>query len=178
LCQLVFFCCRVNLRVRGVPENAAQALVKNFVSMVSNLNNISPTVYLTPDIFDYEGKKVIHIHIPSSSEVHTYKKVVFDRVGDADVKVTATGQIAQMYIRKQKIFTEKKVYPYVRDEYLRLDMLPRIRQMALLRDDRHPWKKTGCTPRTPTAQRTENSLRPTISSQIRKTLLSPLSFVI
>jgi len=126
--------------VRGVPENAAQSLVGNFISMVSNPDIISPTVYLTPDTFDYEGKKVIHIHIPSSSEVHTCKKVVFDRVGDADVKITATGQIAQMYIRKQKIFTEKKVYPYARDEHLRLDMLPRIRQMALLRDGRHPWK--------------------------------------
>ena len=29
-------------------------------------------------------------------------------VDDADVKVTATGTIAQMYIRKQNIFTEKK----------------------------------------------------------------------
>jgi ATP-dependent DNA helicase RecG len=84
--------------------------------------------------------KVIHIHVPPSSEVHTYKKIKYDRIGDADVKVTATGQIAQMYIRKQKIFTEKKVYPHLRGEHLRLDMLPRIRKMALLRDDRHPWK--------------------------------------
>jgi len=126
--------------VRGVPENAAQDLVKNFVSMVSNAGVISPTIYLTPDIIEYEGKKVIHIHILPSSEVHSYKKVIYDRVGDADVKVTSTGQIAQMYIRKQKIFTEKKVYPYVRDEHLRFDMLPRIRQMALLRNDQHPWK--------------------------------------
>ena len=35
-------------------------------------------------------------------------KVIYDRVDDADVKVTATGAIAQMYIRKQNIFTEKK----------------------------------------------------------------------
>jgi hypothetical protein len=40
------------------------------------------------------------------------KKVIYDRVDDADVKVTATGQIAQMYIRKQRIFTEKKVYRF------------------------------------------------------------------
>jgi ATP-dependent DNA helicase RecG len=61
-------------------------------------------------------------------------------VDDADVKVTATRQIAQMYIRKQSIFTEKQVFPYVRDSDLRFDMLPRIRQLALNRNPNHPWK--------------------------------------
>ncbi len=52
------------------------------------------------------------MHIPPSAEVHSYKKVIYDRVDDADVKVTATSQIAAMYIRKQNIFTEKKIYPF------------------------------------------------------------------
>jgi len=129
----------------GVPEKAAQDLVKNFVSMIGNPDIISPTVYLTPDIFEYEGKTVIHIRITTSSEVHSFKKTIYDRVGDADVKITATGQIAQMYIRKQKIFTEKKVYPYVKDEDLRLDMLPRLRRMALTWNDKHPWDKMDDT---------------------------------
>ena len=47
------------------------------------------------------------------------KKGGYDCVDDA----TAIGQIAQMYVRKQKIFTEMKVYPYVKDEHLRLDYL-------------------------------------------------------
>ena len=52
--------------------------------------------------------------------------MIYDRVDDADVKVTATGAIAQMYIRKQNIFTERKIYPYARMEDLRLDLLPKI----------------------------------------------------
>jgi ATP-dependent DNA helicase RecG len=126
--------------VLGVPQSAAQDIIKNFISMVSNPAIISPTVYLAPEILDYKDKKIIRIHIPPSSEVHSFKKVIFDRVDDADVKVTATNQIAQMYIRKQGIFTEKKVFPYVRDEHLRFDMLPRIRQLAVNRFKDHPWK--------------------------------------
>lgn len=38
----------------------------------------------------YEGKQMIHIHIAPSAEAHSYKKVIYDRVNDADVKVTAT----------------------------------------------------------------------------------------
>ena len=130
-----------NGTVKGVPEKATQDLIRNFISMVGNVDVISPTVYLTPEVLDYKGAKIIHIHIPPSSEVHSYKKVIYDRVGDSDVKVTATGQIAQMYIRKQKIFTEKKVYPHIKDEDLRLDMLPQLRQLAQVRNDKHPWVK-------------------------------------
>ena len=75
-----------------------------------------------------------------SSEVHSYKRVVYDRVNDSDVKVTATAQIAQMYIRKQEIFTERKVFPYVGMDDLRLDLLQKVRVMAANHCGKsHPW---------------------------------------
>lgn len=63
-----------------------------------------------------------------------------DRVNDSDVKVTATAQIASMYIRKQNIFTEKKIYPYAAIDDLRMDLLPQIRKMAVNHaGGSHPW---------------------------------------
>ncbi|WP_434311034.1 AlbA family DNA-binding domain-containing protein [Hominifimenecus sp. rT4P-3] len=126
--------------VVGVPKKAASDMVKNFIKVVSNPALFAPTVYLMPEIIEYDGKTIIHVHIPPSAEVHSYKKVIYDRVDDADVKVTATGAIAQMYIRKQNIFTEKKIYPYAKVEDLRLDLLPKIRIMAQNHaGGRHPW---------------------------------------
>ncbi len=127
--------------VSGVPEKAAPDLVKNFTTVVSNPALFSPTVYLVPEIIIYDEKHtIIHVHIPPSAEVHSYKRVIYDRVDDADVKVTATGAIAQMYIRKQNIFTEKKIYPYAKMEDLRLDLLPKIRIMAQNHaGGQHPW---------------------------------------
>ena len=129
-----------NGTVSGIPENTVSDIVKNFIKMVSNPEVINPTVYLTPEIVGYEGKSIVHIHIPPSSEVHTCKKIVYDRVDDADVKVTATGQIAQMFIRKQNIFTERKVLKYVTDDDLRFDLLPKVRQIAINLEKDHPWK--------------------------------------
>ena len=134
-----------NGEVRGVHENAAVDVVKNFIKMISNPDVISPTVYLSPEILNYESKTVVRIHVPPSSEVHSYKKVIYDRVNDSDVKVTAINQIAAMYIRKQSIFTEKKIYPYVKDEHLRFDLLPRVRQTAINRFQEHPWKNMSDT---------------------------------
>ena len=126
--------------VCGVPEKDAPDMVKNFISCISNPALFSPTVYLTPEILSYKGKTIIHVHVFSSAEVHSFKKVIYDRVNDADVKVTATAQIAQMYIRKQGIFTEKKIFPYVKMEDLRLDLLPKLRTMAANNSAQvHPW---------------------------------------
>lgn len=130
-------------RVVGVPENSVSSMIKNFISCVSNPDLITPTVYLEPRPLHYEGKTVIHIHINPSAEVHSYKKEIFDRVDDADVHVTGTSQIAMMYIRKQSIFTERKVFPHIKVEDLRLDLLPTIRRMAVnSANGRHIWQKT------------------------------------
>lgn len=128
--------------VVGVPENAAPDMIKNFIKVISNPVLFSPTVYLMPEIIKYNEKyTIIHVHVPPSAEVHSYKKDIYDRVDDADVKVTATGAIAQMYIRKQNIFTERKIYPYATLEDLRLDLLPKIRIMAKNHaGGNHPWE--------------------------------------
>lgn len=126
--------------VIGIPENATSDMVKNFISCVSNPALFAPTIYLVPEILTYEGKTIIHIHVAASAEVHSYKKIIYDRVNDSDVKVTATAQIAQMYIRKQEIYTERKVFPYVGLEDLRLDLLPKLRIMATNNSGQtHPW---------------------------------------
>lgn len=129
-----------NGTVTGVPENAAPDMVKNFISCVSNPMLFAPTVYLVPEILKYEGKTIIRVHVAPSAEVHSYKKIIYDRVNDSDVKITATTQIAQMYIRKQEIYTERKVFKYVGLEDLRLDLLPKLRIMASNNSGQtHPW---------------------------------------
>lgn len=127
--------------VSGVPEKAAPDMVKNFIKVISNPAVFTPTVYLIPEIIKYDEKRtVIHVHIPPSAEVHSYKRIIYDRVDDADVKVTATSVIAQMYIRKQNIYTEKKIFPYAKISDLRLDLLPKIRIMAQNHAGGiHPW---------------------------------------
>jgi ATP-dependent DNA helicase RecG len=92
-----------NGNVIGVPPKAAPDMVKRFITTINNPELFAPTVYLSPEIIQHEGQTLLHIHVPPSSEVHTYKRVVYDRANDADVKVTATSQIAMMYIRKQNI---------------------------------------------------------------------------
>lgn len=131
-----------NGTVTGIPEKALPDMIRNFISVISNPAIFSPTIYLAPEQLQYEGHTVIHVHVPPSAEVHSYKKVIYDRVDEADVKVTATAQIASMYICKQNIFTEKRIFPHATLENLRMDLLPQIRQMAVNNaGGSHPWGK-------------------------------------
>lgn len=124
----------------GVNESAIPSLINNFISIISNPAMFSPTLFIVPDVIDYEGKKIVHIHVPNSSEVHTYKKVIYDRINDSDVKLTSTGMIASLYIRKQNIYTERKIYKHVELCDLREDLIHLCRQRAINKRSDHPWR--------------------------------------
>ena len=74
--------------------------------------------------------------------MHTCKGDYYDRRGDVDVKLISNEQISEMFIRKRDIYTERKIFPSVKMEDLRLDLLPMLRQTAQNRLEygkQHPW---------------------------------------
>ena len=48
--------------------------------------------------------------------------------------------IAQAFIRKKDIFTERKVFPYLKVEHLNPDVIEKVRKTVVIRNDSHPWK--------------------------------------
>ena len=88
---------------------------------------------------DYHGKKIIRIWVPADSAIHRYKGTVYDRVFDEDVRIVGETQIAALYLHKQGVYTEQRIYPYLRMSDLRLDLLPRVRQLAAVKRADHPW---------------------------------------
>jgi len=66
---------------------------------------------------------------------------VFDRNGDADQDITkSVDLVANLYSRKSAAYFERKIFSYATTEHLRMDLLPRIQQMAISRRPDHPWK--------------------------------------
>ena len=110
------------------------------VSVISNPSIFSPTLMIEPEAVKIGGKIILAIQVPASSEVHTFKKSIYDRVFEADVKVSATSQIADMYIRKQNIFTEKKVFKYATLSELEDGIITKCRNLALTKNNEHPWR--------------------------------------
>jgi ATP-dependent DNA helicase RecG len=127
--------------VVGVNRNAAESMKKNFVNMLNNPEKMSSTLFLGLEEIEMEGKLVLYIYVSMSSQVEMCSGKIFDRTEDADVDVTkSTDLAANLYRRKSSLYTEREVFPYVTERELRLDLMPRVRQMALSRFPKHPWE--------------------------------------
>ncbi|MBP5163348.1 MAG: AAA family ATPase, partial [Spirochaetales bacterium] len=67
---------------------------------------------------------------------------VFDRVGESDQDITrSVNRVANLYNRKSSQFSERKIFPYVTEDHLRLDLIPLVKQLASVKRDNHPWTK-------------------------------------
>lgn len=127
-------------KIEGVPEKSVPDMIKNFTTIISNPQIFNPTLYLVPEIVHIKNKVIICVHVPLSSDVHSYKGKIYDRLLESDIVVKSSEKIAEMVIRKQDIFTEQKLYPYATMEDLRTELIEKCRQLAVNRIPEHPWK--------------------------------------
>lgn len=125
--------------VSGIEGAVRVDIARNITNVVNDPNQFKPPVSLEFESIDYGEKKVLRTWVPLDSEVHQYKRVIYDRSGDADIRLTTDHQIANLYLRKQKTFTESKIYKAVAKEDLELDLLEEVRRRANVKHPDHPW---------------------------------------
>jgi ATP-dependent DNA helicase RecG len=130
-----------NGTVEGIEKAKVQSLVDRLISLMNNPQKLSPTVYLIPEIVDLDGKKIIYLHIPESSQVHSTAGKIFDRNSDGDFNITGNHSLVeQLYLRKANNFTESGIYKFLSLEDFRPDLIARARKLASVRAPGHPWE--------------------------------------
>ncbi|MDD6082724.1 MAG: putative DNA binding domain-containing protein [Oscillospiraceae bacterium] len=126
----------------GVNPKCVKDMRKNFSNMLNNPQKIYPTLYLSAEEIEIDGKIILYVYVPKSSLVHTCNKITYDRIGDADINISSnTTQMSELYLRKQSDFTEKKLYPYLTVDELDMSLMERVRNLAKSKDPNHPWIK-------------------------------------
>ncbi|MDO9515657.1 MAG: putative DNA binding domain-containing protein [Syntrophales bacterium] len=126
--------------VTGVDTDCVEQIKKDFVTAINNAQKINPASYLSVDELQIDGKSVLHIFVPESSQVHRCNGRIFDRNEDGDLDITDhTSMVGDLYHRKQTTYSENKIYPYARLEHLRGDLIAKCRKIATLRREEHPW---------------------------------------
>jgi ATP-dependent DNA helicase RecG len=128
--------------VVGVNPSAAQNIRKNFVNMLNNPQKISPSLFLNLEEINIDGKLVLYVYIPISSQVQLCSGKVYDRIEDADIDITkSTVLVADLYMRKSAIYSEREIFPYVTEKEIRFDLVDQAQKMAFGENRDHPWKK-------------------------------------
>ena len=128
-----------NREVVGIDEKLVEPLCKNFTNLSNNGQKLNPAFLLQPKIVDFDGKKLIYVFIPASSQVHKTNGKIYDRSSDGDFIVSANEQISRMYIRKSSYYSESIIYPYLKESHFVDGIVEKA--MHLIRNNRpnHPW---------------------------------------
>lgn len=126
----------------GVEAEAVEGIKKDFVNTVNNPQKLNPPAYLSIDEVSLQGKTLLHVYVPESSQVHRCNGRIYDRNEDGDLDITdQTPQVARLYQRKQSTYTENTVYPHIGLQDLRKDLIERCRKMAAAWTAGHPWSQ-------------------------------------
>ncbi|MBV1756466.1 MAG: putative DNA binding domain-containing protein [Dethiosulfatibacter sp.] len=125
----------------GVDKDSVQQLKKDFVTSLNNTQTLNPTYYLTVGDVEVEGKTILYIYIPESSQVHRCKGKIFDRNEDGDFDITNnTNLVSGLYLRKQSTYTENRIFPFAELEELESELFTKVRKLAENQKPNHPWK--------------------------------------
>jgi ATP-dependent DNA helicase RecG len=126
--------------IQGIAPDALEQVRKDFVTAINNPQKLTPPTYLSIDETELGGKKLLHIYVPESSQVHRCNGRIFDRNEDGDFDITDnTVQVARLYQRKQATYSENRVYPWIQPGDLRTDLIDRCRRHVRINRKNHPW---------------------------------------
>jgi ATP-dependent DNA helicase RecG len=126
--------------IQGIEPDAISQIKKNFVTTINNPQKIHPPAYIAVNEVTVEGKAVLRVYVPESSQVHRCNGRIYDRNEDGDFDITDhTRQVADLYQRKQATYSENKIYPFAKLDDLRSDLIDKCRRLAGVWRDDHPW---------------------------------------
>lgn len=94
--------------ILGVPKNAVVDRVKNIINSTNDRNLFAPTLYLEPEVIEVEGKMLIVLDVPAGNFAYSYKKLFYDRNGDAD-QVVQGERLLALFERKNPHLLEERI---------------------------------------------------------------------
>jgi ATP-dependent DNA helicase RecG len=127
----------------GVNQSIVPQMKKNFVNMLNNPQKTAPSLFLNLREVEIDGKLLLYVYIPVSSQIQSCSGKIYDRNEDGDFDITSSTElIAHLSIRKSSQFTERRIFSHAREEHLKLkELMPLVRQLAVNRRPGHPWEK-------------------------------------
>jgi ATP-dependent DNA helicase RecG len=126
--------------ITGVQSAFITKVKNNFVVAMNNPQKLNPPFYLSIEEIELDGKTILYIYVPESSQVHRCNNRIFDRNEDGDFDITDKQHLVlTLYLRKQTSYSENKIYPYVELADLRKDVITQTRKMAEIQREEHPW---------------------------------------
>ena len=125
----------------GVSEDKVDKIIKEFTTSINNSQKMYPPLYLLPEVFELDSKKVIYIRVPEGYQVCRHNGRIWDRSYEGDINITDHAELVyKLYARKQGSYFVNKVYPNLDIEFLDTDVIDKAKRMAVARNKNHVWE--------------------------------------
>ena len=128
-----------NGKVIGVDQDSVVRMRSDIANLSNNPQKVDPPYLLFPREFKINGKMIIAVQVPQSSQLHKTDHMNFLRSEDGDYRVQGTHQLAGIINRKLGLFTEQRTLPFVTIKDLRPKLFDRARRLMRSYNSQHPW---------------------------------------
>lgn len=126
--------------ITGIDMISVEQMKKDIVTALNNKDVINPPVnFPLYQLVDENGKTVLCIKIPVSSQIHTHGGIIYDRENDSDIRIEDDTRISDLYFRKRNYFTENEIFPHLKIEDLDDNLFDKARTIIRSVDTSHPW---------------------------------------
>lgn len=125
--------------VTGVAPEAMERMTAEIASLSNNPTKLEPPHLLSPEKVEINGKMVIKIQVPTSSQVHQVGGHAYLRSNEGDYRLSGLNRIAGLINRKMGIFSEQRVFPYLGISDFRADLFKKAYFLMRGHNDQHPW---------------------------------------
>lgn len=125
----------------GVSEDKVDKVIKEFTTSINNSQKMYPPLYLLPEVFEIDSKKVIYIRVPEGYQVCRHNGRIWDRSYEGDINITDHAELVyKLYARKQGSYFVNKVYPKLDIDFLDASVIAKAKRMAVARNKNHVWE--------------------------------------
>ena len=125
----------------GVSKDRVDKVIKEFTTAINNPQKMYPPLYLLPEVFDIDEKKVIYIRVPEGYQVCRHNGRIWDRSYEGDINITDYSELVyKLYARKQGSYFVNKVYQNLDIDFLDASVIDKAKKMAVSRNKNHVWE--------------------------------------
>lgn len=126
--------------VHGIAPELKTFFLKNIASALNSIDNVNPVMCLNPTIVEYQGKIIIPLQVPASSQVHNHKGRVYIREFETDIDITDNQHVIRgLYLKKGTIYTETHIYPGLKMSDMDESLFDKARNLIRSHQPNHPW---------------------------------------
>ena len=123
----------------GIADGKVDEYKRNFANGTNNPQLIDPPFLLELEEVQIGDKLLLHVQVPQSSQVHKHKGFAYGRTKDGNRKITDHERLSRVYLQKSNLYTEEKVFPYLKFEHFEPRLFLTARNLIRSRNPDHPW---------------------------------------